>query len=67
MIQRLLYRYLFDAVFLLLLALVLYGVFSGTRLAVILFIFVIARFLRSWRKRFGNRFLPHNWKPRSTT
>ncbi|HEY5296847.1 MAG TPA: hypothetical protein VIK59_02880 [Verrucomicrobiae bacterium] len=45
MIQRLLNRYLFHAVFLLLLALVLYGVFSGTRLAVILSLFVIARFI----------------------
>jgi predicted Zn-dependent protease len=45
MVQRLLNKYLIDAVFFLLLALVLYGVFSGTRLAVILILFVTARFL----------------------
>jgi predicted Zn-dependent protease len=45
MIVRLLYKYLLKAAFLLLLALVLYGVFSGTRLAVILVLFVLARFI----------------------
>jgi predicted Zn-dependent protease len=45
MVQRLLYKYLLHAIFFLLLALVLYGVFSGTRLASILILFVAARFL----------------------
>jgi hypothetical protein len=45
MISRLLYKYLLEAVFFLLLALVLFGVFSGTRLAFILILFVVARFL----------------------
>lgn len=45
MILRFLYRHLLEAVFFLLLGLVLYGVFSGTRLAIILVFFVVARFL----------------------
>jgi hypothetical protein len=45
MILRLLYRHLIEAVFFLLLGLVLYGVFSGTRLAAIMILFVVARFV----------------------
>jgi hypothetical protein len=45
MILRLLYRHLLEAVFFLLLGLVLYGVFSGTRLAAIMILFVVTRFV----------------------
>lgn len=45
MIARLLYKHLLQAAFFLLLALVLFGVFSGTHLAFILILFVVARFL----------------------
>jgi hypothetical protein len=45
MIARLLYKHLLEGVFFLLLALVLFGVFSGTRLAFILILFITARFL----------------------